>query len=986
MKSPVQIALVFSLTAAAGAAGAQSPNLAQEQAASVLIGYFERMAQPKPFVVRTGEDFAARQTYLQQQVLETASLWPLPDRVPLDVHESGALDHPWCTVRRVYYQLWPGVYTSGLLYMPKSMPEQPAPAILCPHGHWQYGNADPQEQTRALVLAHLGYVCFAPNQAHYEDLNLGVSNQTLMIWSNMRALDYLQTLAAVDPQRIGVAGISGGGLQAQMITALDSRIKAASIAGITCDYREILFPHALHCNCNHWPGIMKYTDWPEVSALGLPAPVQYLTMHDWTGHFISHNFPTVSNLYAANGVPDNAMAHFSDTGHVYDQAKRELVYWWMNKWLRNDPATEPDAEPATTTFDPAVLLGLQASVPENKGFGEISAFYRSQHLYERPQLPTVEDWLAYRDDMLNALPTLLGDSAELTPESHQTQLISTEDADGLIVQRINFPGEGNIIIPAVVLYPVNNIATQHVVVMCGPYGKEHLLAQMGPGSARAMANNGALVVLPDVRFTGDLSLTNITGYVLGENSLLSFMPYHIWATDPSAQEYMNIWNRNAVTWGRPLPAMAASDLRDALTGALAQYAIVPERVDLITQNSWPLAAAGLFAAVRDGRFTHVELDLMGGTFSGCLQPSVPFVLRYGDVTEWASLLADRNLRLRNSTVDTAWLQNVFTLLGNEEGLNFPPANVEDIEVDGICKTDWTTTDLTWRGADSGCFWWANAGLDGYFPGLPASLQGGWDGHPWEADAAANSLRLFVPEAANTYGQGVSNIGGTKADWAPANLVHFPFMVSFKVKPSEWVANLNIICNLLVDADGDGLGGTVQTFSTGGYDGIRCVSAGGETAGMAVVYNGMSGTYDVGEFAGESLLGVRFDCTQYGWRIAYDTGDTGTWEYPNNDCSYRPYYEAATYDPGVLVAFYARAWTGNVEPIGDVNIHLYDLTVMADPNDLPDCCGQSSDETPMPLGGVAYSVALLTVVAAAGVAAAGRACRSRCRKYSPEHRQ
>jgi len=973
MNAIVRLALVFSLVVASGGAGAESLNLAKEESAAVLIGYFERMAEPKPFVVRSGLGFADHRQGLRQQVLETVSLWPLPERVPLDVHETSALDHPWCTVRRVHYQLWPNVYTTGFLYMPKSMPEQPAPAVLCPHGHWSYGNADPQEQTRALVLAHLGYVCFAPDQAHYEDLNLGVSNQTLMIWSNMRALDYLQSLSFVDPERIGVAGISGGGLQSQMITALDPRIKAASIAGITCDYREILFPHALHCGCNHWPGIMKYTDWPEISALGLPAAVQYLTMHDWTGHFIRDNFTTISDLYAANGVPEKSMALFFDTAHVYDQPKREWVYWWMNKWLRNDPATAPDTEPATTTFDPGTLLGLWAHVPEDRGFGQISDFYRSNRLYQRPQLSSVEDWQAYRDDMLNALPELLGDSAELPPETAEIQLISTDEADGLIIQRLNFPGEGNVIIPAIVLYPINNISTRHVVVMCGPSGKEHLFAQYGQSSARGMAQSGALVVLPDVRFIGDLELTNITGYVLGENSLLSFIPYHIWPTNSSAQQYMTIWNRNAVTWGRPVPAMAASDLRDVLDGTLAEYGVVPDRVDLITQNSWALAAAGLFATARDERFTHVEVDLLGGSFAGCSQPSVPCVLQHGDVIEWASLLADRNLRLRNVPVDTTWIEGIFTLLDNEDGWDFPPATVEDIDVDGLCQTDWTITDLPWRGGDSGCFWWANAGLDGYYPGLPAQLLGGWDGHPWAADAATNSLHLFVPQAFNTYGQGISNIGGTKADWAPANPVHFPFVVSFKVKPSEWVENLNIICNLVVDSDGNGLNGTVQPFSNGGYDGLRCTNAAGGTAAMAVINDGMSAAFGIGEFSGGTLLGVRFECTNYSWRLAYDAGCTGTWAYPNDDNSYRPYYGASTYAPEAQVGFYARAWTWDSNPIGDVNIHLYDLTIMADAADIPECCPAGDDDPAVPLGGAVF---LWTLAAALLFAGAVSVCGCR----------
>ena len=174
--------------------------------AKMLREYFEQMSVAKPFVVRTGSDWETHRRELQDFVLDCAGLKPLPQRVPLDVHESETLDHPWCTVRRVYYQLWPGVYSAGLLYLPKQLPERPAPAMLCPHGHWEHGNAHPEVQKRCLNLARLGYVTFSSTQNHYEDLYVGVSHQTLMIWNNMRALDYLESLADVDKTRIGVAG------------------------------------------------------------------------------------------------------------------------------------------------------------------------------------------------------------------------------------------------------------------------------------------------------------------------------------------------------------------------------------------------------------------------------------------------------------------------------------------------------------------------------------------------------------------------------------------------------------------------------------------------------------------------------------------------------------------------------------------------------------------------------------------------------------
>ena len=269
----------------------------------MLAEYFEEMCVPKPFDVRRGEDFQQHQKQIRDQLLFSIGLSPLPERVPLDLHMSEPLDQEWCTVRRVYYQLWPGVYTHGLLYMPKQLPEKPAPAMLSPAGHFPNSNLYKGEQARALYFAKLGYVVLAPFQSHYEDMSLGVSQQTILVWQNMRAIDVLVSLPEVDAKRIGSAGCSGGGYQTAMMLALEPRVIVGADVGYSEEYRSILFPHTAHCVCNHIPWIMRYTDQTEVSALGLPRPVQYMVMNDQTRYFPYSLYPRVQDLYRANGAP-----------------------------------------------------------------------------------------------------------------------------------------------------------------------------------------------------------------------------------------------------------------------------------------------------------------------------------------------------------------------------------------------------------------------------------------------------------------------------------------------------------------------------------------------------------------------------------------------------------------------------------------------------------------------------------------------------------
>ncbi len=631
---------------------AQGPDAAES--AKALREYYEAMSRPKPFLVRTGAEWVSHRDRLQAAVLECAGLSPLPQRVPLDVRESAPLDHPWCTVRRVYYQLWPGVYSSGLLFLPKQFCERPAPAVLSPHGHWPHGNAHPEVQKRCLNFARLGYVTFSSTQNHYEDLYVGVSHQTLMIWNNLRALDYLESRPEVDRARIGVAGASGGGLQTQMVVALDPRAKAATIVGLTCDFREILFPDAAHCACNHFPGVMQWTDHPEISTLGLPTPVQYLTMNDWTRTFPKNNFPTIEKLYAANGAAGRVECKYFDTDHSYDKTKREETYGWMERWLRGRPRPGPEPEPETQTFAVETIEKLSAQVPENKGFGEISRIYRQARGYRTPTVASRSDWEAYRQSMRGSLRKLLGESAVLPRKGGRAHVAQVAGEPTLTIQRVGCPSEGPIVVPAYVVCSKGaGPAKRPVAILLSSAGKEALLKETGEGSPRHRAGQGTLVVLPDVRPLGELFSTG---------------------TQDHARQAL-AWQRNGIVWGRPTPGMGATDLRAVVDALVARPDVDPSRVEVIARGSGEAAIAALFAAALDPRITSLDVDLGGSCFEKRNLPLVSCVLQHGDVLQWAALLADRQVTLRHvprEAGDVAWLAQVFAAAGKPDGLRLDP--------------------------------------------------------------------------------------------------------------------------------------------------------------------------------------------------------------------------------------------------------------------------------------------------------------------------
>lgn len=641
--------------------------------ARLLVAYFEEMSLPKPILPRQGDALEAHRRRVRERLLRAVGLDPLPERIPLDPRETPALDHPWCAVRRVYYRIWPGVYSHGLLFLPGELPERPAPAVLCPHGHWRRENADPIVQARCVFLAKLGYVVFSPKQQHYEDLNLGISHQTVAIWSNMRAIDYLESLPEVDGARIGVCGESGGGLQTQMLCALDPRVKAAAIVGLTCDFREILFPYASHCTCNHYPGPLRFTDAPELSALGLPLPVLYITMDDWTKGFCEDSFPAIRALYEANGAGDRVACAYEPTEHTYDRSKREMTYAWMERWIRGREhrPVEPDEVPA---LPPEALAGLTLDLPEADAFPALSALWRVRYRPAPPAFGDRETWVSYRDRVVGALSDLLGEEARLPRKDAAPERGGAEDVGDLLLERVDFPGEGGLLVPAIVLRSTLRKEARRgpwpaVVILDGRGKDARLEAEPLPeGELARLAREGAVVALVDPRFSGELSFAELSRCLRpGLGSFRPSSPLGVLG-DPAARaaQLRTAWERNAIVWGRPLAAMAATDIRAALDGLETFRAQEAPGFRLVVRGSGELAIAALFAAALDPRVRSVDADLEGRSFAARSLPPVPFVLRHGDVLQWAALLADRELTLRNVPAeagDVGWLREAFAAGG-----------------------------------------------------------------------------------------------------------------------------------------------------------------------------------------------------------------------------------------------------------------------------------------------------------------------------------
>lgn len=180
--------------------------------------------------VRRGHILANMQLVMGEMPLDSR-------RVPLDMQIEETVETPQYRRLKITYAAEAGDRVPAYLFLSKV--EGRAPAMLCLHQTTAIGKAEPaglgglDNLHYAQELAERGYVTLAPDYPGYGDYKidsyaLGYVSATMKgIWNHRRALDLLQSLPEVDPERLGCIGHSLGGHNTLFLAAFDERIKVA---------------------------------------------------------------------------------------------------------------------------------------------------------------------------------------------------------------------------------------------------------------------------------------------------------------------------------------------------------------------------------------------------------------------------------------------------------------------------------------------------------------------------------------------------------------------------------------------------------------------------------------------------------------------------------------------------------------------------------------------------------------------------------------
>ena len=308
---------------------------------------------PEFVTVAEWEGFA---NVLRRRILLSSGLWPLPEKTPLNPRIFDRTQHDDYSVEKVHFEAFPGFLVTGNLYRPVG--DGPFPGIVCPHGHWSEGRlADEVERggvpSRCITLARLGAVVFSYDMIGYVDSkqfphNWGGEKEKLwalhpfamQLWSSIRAVDFIASLPAVDPERLGCTGASGGGTQTFSLEGIDPRIKVGAPVNMISSRMQG------GCLCENAPILRLENSNMEVGALMAPRPMLMVSATgDWTRETPRVEYPAIRSIYTLYSAQDHVKSVQIDAGHNYNQASREAMYRFFAKWLlgRNDceDFTEP---------------------------------------------------------------------------------------------------------------------------------------------------------------------------------------------------------------------------------------------------------------------------------------------------------------------------------------------------------------------------------------------------------------------------------------------------------------------------------------------------------------------------------------------------------------------------------------------------------------------------------------------------------------------
>jgi dienelactone hydrolase len=374
------------------------------------------------------EDWERVRPRLKEEYFYMLGLWPLPEKTPLNATVTGTLERPTFKVEKLHFQSMPGLYVTGNLYLPKKIEGRlPAILYLCGHsGKGRNGNKT-AFQHHGIWFANNGYACLIVDTLMLGEIgepmgaihhgtyrygrwwwhSRGYTSAGVECWNGIRAIDYLVTRPEVDPERIGVTGISGGGIGTFWVAAGDERVKAAVPVSGLSDLETQVIDKVIngHCDCMFFHNTYL---WDLTGIAALIAPRSFLFANsDWDTIFpmpgnqrIRDRMEHLYGLYGKAGGDGNFDICVVPGGHSDSYELRLMAYRFMNRHLKGD--NSDTVEPKPELFKPEELrvFAEDSDLPADQLNTKIDELFVPK---AEVTVPSAEDFPKFKDEMLKKL-------------------------------------------------------------------------------------------------------------------------------------------------------------------------------------------------------------------------------------------------------------------------------------------------------------------------------------------------------------------------------------------------------------------------------------------------------------------------------------------------------------------------------------------------------------------------------------------------------
>lgn len=324
-----------------------------------LLEWIDSAGKLQP--IKEPKDWQNRRDHILQNMQKV--MGPLPSREtksPLNIQVLESEELPTVIRKKILYQAGPGDVIPAYMCIPKNKQAKSAPAMLCLHG-----TSGPRGRTAGLgadyprytlELAERGFVTIAPDYTLLGDnqtdpASVGYVSGTMKgIWSHMRAVDVLESIPEVDPNRIGTIGVSLGGHNSLFVAVFDTRLKVVVTSSGFDSFLDYMNGNPTGwCQTRYMPRIETAYgkdpkkipfDFPEVLAAIAPRAIYIhapLSDSNFKVASVQRCEASARAVYRLLGVDDRLVAVYPPGEHGFPIEWRQESYRFIDRMLEVSP-------------------------------------------------------------------------------------------------------------------------------------------------------------------------------------------------------------------------------------------------------------------------------------------------------------------------------------------------------------------------------------------------------------------------------------------------------------------------------------------------------------------------------------------------------------------------------------------------------------------------------------------------------------------------